>query len=96
VTDQLGFTARADTNYVGNRTDETYSINTVPSYQLTNLRSGIEGKNWSAVLFINNIADKRALLNNVTEAAENLATYNRVAVSQPRTAGIDLNYRFGR
>jgi hypothetical protein len=26
--------------------------------------------------------------------AENLANYNRIAVSQPLTAGIDLNYRF--
>jgi iron complex outermembrane recepter protein len=96
LTDQLAFTARADTNYVGSRTDETYSINTLSSYQLTNLRSGIQGRNWSAVLFLNNVADKRALLNNVTQAANNLATFNRVAVNQPRTVGIDLNYRFGR
>jgi hypothetical protein len=34
------------------------------------------------------------LLNNIPEAAANLATYNRVAINQPRTAGIDLNYKF--
>jgi iron complex outermembrane recepter protein len=96
LTDQLTFTARADNTYVGSRTDETYSINTLPSYDLTNARAGVEGGNWSAVLFVNNLADKRALLNNVTQDAVNLATYNRVAVSQPRTVGIDLNYRFGR
>jgi hypothetical protein len=96
LTDALAATARADTTYVGSRTDETYSINTLPSYQLTNLRAGFEGARWSAALFVNNVADKRALLNNITQDAVNLPTYNRVAVSQPRTAGIDLNYRFGK
>ena len=43
---------------------------------------------------MNNVADKRALLNNITQDAENLPTFNRIAVSQPRTAGIDLNYKF--
>jgi hypothetical protein len=45
-------------------------------------------------LFANNIADKRALLSHVTQDALNLATFDRIAVSQPRTIGIDLNYRF--
>jgi iron complex outermembrane recepter protein len=96
LTDRLGFMARADNTYVGSRTDETYSINTLPSYDLTNVRAGVEADSWSAVLFINNVADQRALLSNITQDAVNLADYNRVAVSQPRTFGIDLNYRFGR
>ena len=45
---------------------------------------------------MNNVADKRVLLNNIVQDAVNLPTFNRVAVSQPRTAGIDLNYKFGR
>jgi iron complex outermembrane recepter protein len=96
MTDQLALTARADNTYVGSRTDETFSINQLSSYDLTNVRAGVDGGRWSAVLFVNNIADKRVLLNNITQDAVNLSTYNRVAVSQPRTAGIDLNYRFGR
>ena len=96
LTDRLAFTARADNTYVGSRTDETFAINTLPSYDLTNARAGIEGDNWSAVLFVNNVADKRALLNDVTQDAVNIPTYNRIAVSQPRTAGIDISYRFGR
>jgi hypothetical protein len=58
------------------------------------VRAGIEANRWSAVLFINNLADKRALINNVTQDAANLADYNRIAVNQPRTAGIDLNFKF--
>ena len=96
LTDQLAFTARADTTYVGSRADETLAVNELPSYDLTNIRAGIDGGRWSAVLFVNNVADKRALLNNITQDAVNLPTYNRVAVSQPRTTGIDLNYRFGK
>ena len=96
LTNGLTFTMRADNTYVGSRTDETFSINTLPPYDLTNVRVGVEGGRWSAVLFVNNLADKRALLNNITQDAVNLATYNRVAVSQPRTVGLDFNYRFGR
>jgi outer membrane receptor for monomeric catechols len=95
LTDQLALTARADNTYTGSRTDETFSINQLPSYDLTNLRAGLDAGHWSAILFVNNVADKRALLNNITQAAVNLPTFNRVAVSQPRTTGIDLSYRFG-
>ena len=95
LTEELALTARAESTYVGSRTDATYAINTLPSYDLTNVRVGIDERRWSAVLFVNNVADKRAILNNITQAAVNLADYNRAAVNQPRTAGIDLNYRFG-
>jgi iron complex outermembrane receptor protein len=81
LTDRLAFTARADNTYVGSRTDETYSTNILPSYDLTNLRTGVEGARWSAVLFVNNISDQRALLSTVTEDAANNATFNRIAVS---------------
>jgi iron complex outermembrane receptor protein len=96
LTDQLALTARVDNTYTGSRTDETYSINQLPSYDLTNVRGGVDGGRWSAVLFVNNLVDKRALLNNITQDAVNLPTYNRVAISQPRTVGIDMNYKFGR
>jgi iron complex outermembrane recepter protein len=94
LNDQLAFTARGESTYTGARTDATFYINNLPSYDLTNLRAGVDGRSWSAVLFVNNVADKRALLNNITQDANNLADFNRVAVSQPRTAGIDLNYKF--
>ncbi len=94
LSDDLALTARAESTYTGSRTDATYYVNTLPSYQLTNLRAGVESGRWSAVLFVDNLADKRALLNNVTQDASNVADWNRIAVNQPRTAGIDLNVRF--
>jgi iron complex outermembrane receptor protein len=96
LADQLALIARADNTYVGSRTDATFAINQLPSYDLANIRAGIDAGRWSAVLFVNNVADKRVLLNNIVQDAVNLPTFNRVAVSQPRTAGIDLNYKFGR
>jgi outer membrane receptor protein involved in Fe transport len=94
LSDELAVTARAESTYTGSRTDATYYVNTLPSYQLTNIRAGIENGRWSAVLFVDNVADKRALLNNVTQDATNVADWNRIAVNQPRTAGIDLNVKF--
>ena len=32
----------------------------------------------------------------ITQDAENLPAYNRIAVNQSLTAGIDVNYRFGK
>jgi iron complex outermembrane recepter protein len=95
LNDQFALTARIDTNYVGSHTDVSYLVNTLPSYQLTNIRAGLEAKQWSAVLFVNNVANKRALLSDINIDAINLADYNRVTINQPLTAGIDLNYRFG-
>jgi outer membrane receptor protein involved in Fe transport len=94
LNDQYALTARVDTSYVGVRTDTSYGINTLPSYQLTNIRAGVDAGHWSAVMFVNNVADKHAHLSDINIDAENLADYNRIAVSQPLTGGIDLNYRF--
>jgi len=92
----LTLMARADNTYVASRTDETYSVNTLSGYDLANVRMGVESDRWSVALFVNNVADKRALLNDITQDATNLPTFNRVALNQPRTAGIDFNYRFGK
>jgi iron complex outermembrane receptor protein len=96
ITDQLGFTSRVENNYVGSRIDATYSINTLPAYDLTSVRFGVEGNGWTAVLFSNNVFNKRALLSNTTQININIPTFNRIAVEQPLTVGIDLSYRFSK
>jgi outer membrane receptor protein involved in Fe transport len=92
----LALRARIDNAYVGSRTDATYAINTLHSYDLTNIRVGLEGNRWSAMLFANNLLNKRVLLDNISLYAINLPTFNRVAVSQPLTVGVDLTYQVGR
>jgi iron complex outermembrane recepter protein len=96
MSSQFAFTARIENDYVGARTDATYAINQLPSYDLTQIRVGVEGDRWSAVLFANNVLNKQTILNNVQQISINLPTYNRATVSQPLTVGIDLNYHFGR
>jgi iron complex outermembrane receptor protein len=91
----LSFTARIENNYVGTRTDVSYAVNHLPSYDLTNLRAGVEGSRWAATLFAKNLLNKTILLNNITLLAVTLPTYNRSVESQPLTIGIDLTYRFG-
>lgn len=94
LTDEFALTARGDITYVGSRTDTSYVINTLPSYQIANIRGGIEGKKWSAVLFVNNVTNKRAFISDINQDAINLPEYNRITVSQPLTGGIDFNIRY--
>jgi iron complex outermembrane recepter protein len=95
VTDQLGFVARVDNVYVGSRVDVTAQPNLLPSYDLTNLRAGVEGDRWSTLLFVNNVANKTAYYSNSPAINVNVATFNRTSVSQPLTFGIDVTYHFG-
>ena len=94
LTEEFALTARADITYVGIRTDTSYQINTLPSYQIANIRGGIEAKKWSAVLFVNNVGNKRALISDIVQDAENLPDYNRITINQPLTAGIDLSIKY--
>ena len=96
LSNQLTFTALLENDYVGTRTDATYATNHLPSYDLTNLRAGIERGRWKAVVFANNLLNTRALLSNSPQLSVYIPTFDRVAVSQPLTVGIDLSYHFGR
>jgi hypothetical protein len=95
ITDELALIARIDNHYVGSRIDTTAQANYLPAYDLTNVRAGLEGHDWSAVLFVNNVTDRLALLTNSPAITLNVPTFNRTAVEQPLTFGIDLSYRFG-
>jgi iron complex outermembrane receptor protein len=96
ITDGLAFIGRVENNYVGSRIDTTAQANFLPSYDLTNIRAGVEGSNWTAVLFANNVTNRLALLTNSPAINVNVSTFNRTAVEQPLTFGIDLSYRMGR
>jgi iron complex outermembrane recepter protein len=95
ITDSLSFVGRIDNDYIGSRIDTTSQANYLPPYDLTNVRAGIEGEHWKAALFATNVTNRLALLTNVPAINVNIPTFNRTAVEQPLTIGIDLNYRFG-
>jgi len=99
---RFDLTARIDDTYVGNRVGlGTYEgvVNAtqapLPAYNLVNLRLTLAADTgWSAALFVNNVTDKHAYLENVAQLGLPNAAYNRVATNQPLTAGLDVNVKF--
>ena len=87
---------RLDNSYVSGHYDATAQINHLPSYDLTNLRVGVEADRWSAALFAKNLFNKAAQFSDVPAINVSVPQFNRIAVSQPLTIGVDFNYHFGK
>ena len=95
INSQYDFTARVSNSYVGPQTDISYGYHHLDPYNFINMRFGAVGSQWSGYLLVNNLLDKRAALGiNTTSVAWLTPSTTRVATNQPRTIGIDLNYRF--
>jgi outer membrane receptor protein involved in Fe transport len=102
LTDKYQFTARVDNTYVASRLDLTFppgfgtgELTSLPSYDLTNIRAGIHsGAGWGVALFANNLFNKQAYLENMTQLTLANASFNRVITNQPLTIGADLTYAF--
>ena len=86
--------AQVTNSYVSSMHDLTYTLNTIPSRDTTGFRAGVEGHAWSAVLFIDNVLNKRQVLSAINLLAPFGPTYNRLATNQPLTMGIDASFRF--
>ena len=77
----------------GPLTQSTFTFNPLlPAYQLVNLRFGVSHDRWEASLFVNNIADERALL----ALDQERGTRARVGylTNQPRTVGVNLRFAY--
>jgi outer membrane receptor protein involved in Fe transport len=85
---------RVTNSYVGSQQDITYARNTLPSYDLVDLRTGLAAKKWSAYLFVSNVTGTRALLSDTGALSANVSIFNRITTNQPRTYGVDLSYKF--
>ncbi len=91
-----------ENTYVASRLDLTFppgfgtgELTSLPSYDLTNIRAGIHSSaGWGAYLFANNVFNKQASLENMTELTLTNASFNRVVTNQPLTIGADLTYTF--
>jgi iron complex outermembrane receptor protein len=90
----LNLVARLNNSFVDSIQDITFGRNTLPSYDLVNSRLGVEADHWSAMLFVDNLTNRQALLSDTGALSANVSIFNRVATNQPRTVGVDLNYRF--
>jgi iron complex outermembrane recepter protein len=51
---------------------------------------------WAAMLFVDNIGNKQALLDDVLQYNIDVPTFQRGTVTQPRTIGADFSYHFGK
>ncbi|MDB5455665.1 MAG: TonB-dependent receptor plug [Caulobacter sp.] len=94
ITDAFNGLVRADYAYVGESASQfrpTYVYyEKQGDYGYANLRAGIEGTDWGAYAFVNNLFDEIGLMS-VTSALNN----KQSAVSlSPRTAGLSLRKRF--
>jgi iron complex outermembrane receptor protein len=102
LTEKYQFTARVENTYVASRLDLTFppgfgtgKLTSLPSYDLTNIRAGIHSDaGWGAALFANNLFNKQAYLENMTQLTLTNASFNRVITNQPLTIGVDLTYTF--
>jgi iron complex outermembrane recepter protein len=89
-------TGRAAYAFVGSSYDVAYYFGyKLPSYSLVNARVGLGRGNWDAALFVDNLTNKVALISaNNTSFQFNIPQVVRYSTNQPRTAGIQLNYKF--
>jgi iron complex outermembrane receptor protein len=103
LSDKYSFTGRVETSYTGSRYSLAFPVPyqvigayvQLPGYSLTNIRAGIQSTDhWSATLFVNNVTNKHAELENLYLENEPSAAYNRIITNQPLTAGVDLTYRY--
>jgi iron complex outermembrane recepter protein len=105
ITSSVSLVGTLEGDYVGSRTDAPYGetitlLNVdsylvhLPAYGLVNLHFGPAGDNWNASLFIDNLTNKEALLDPQPQIDLQMAAYARYLVNQPRTIGLDVNYKF--
>lgn len=69
----------------------TNPTRTQHSYNILNLRAGLEGEKWTATFFIDNVTNKHAQL-----FYNDRWVQTRQSLNQPRTFGINFRRNFGR
>jgi outer membrane receptor protein involved in Fe transport len=89
-------TGRAAYQFVGPSYDVAYYFGyRLPSYSLINARLGLARASWSADLFVDNLTNKVALMTaNNTSFQFNIPQLVRYSTNQPRTIGVQANYKF--
>ena len=89
-------TVRVSDTYTGYATDEAYYFGVhLPPYAIAAARLALAHGAWDASLFVDNLTNKTALLTaNNTQFQLNIPQLTRYTVNQPRTTGVQLEYRF--
>jgi iron complex outermembrane recepter protein len=95
ITDQMNGFLNLSVSTVGPERDQSGYPQILPPYTLTNARAGISSGPWSAYLFGTNLTNRVAELSiNNTNFAWTTFAITRVSTNQPRTIGLDFQYKF--
>jgi iron complex outermembrane recepter protein len=95
INDRLVGVFHLSSSTIGPIEDQAYYRETLPSHTLVDLRTGVTGGSWAAYLTGTNLTNKLAALTiDNTVFAWQQTTITRVSTNQPRTIGVDLQYRF--
>jgi iron complex outermembrane receptor protein len=87
--------ARVSSSLVGPIQDQAYYRETLPSHNTVDLRAGVFNPRWGAYLVCTNLTNKLAALTiDNTVFAWQQPTITRVSTNQPRTIGVDFNFKF--
>lgn len=104
IKDGVRGVVRGDVQYVG-RTQRFYAHDSRVSapadlfeaygdYAMVNLRGGLQWPDFSAMLFIDNVADRRAVLFRGLQGTSVTGSRDDVFVAQPRTIGVEVTKSF--
>jgi outer membrane receptor protein involved in Fe transport len=95
LTDKLNGLFNVSSSLVGPVRDQAAYPQILPRYNLVDMRAGISSGPWAAYLFGTNLTNKVAELtiNNTVFAWQTYAI-TRVSTNQPRTIGLDFQYKF--
>jgi outer membrane receptor protein involved in Fe transport len=96
VVSNYQLTASVSDSYTGSSHDVAYFFDyNLPSYSIANARVNLAHDNWSANLFVDNLSNKVALMTaNNTSFQFNIPQLVRYSTNQPRTVGMQVNYKF--
>lgn len=67
----------------------------MPSYNIGDLKFGVNGDAWSVQLFVNNLTDERAILYDNSYDADYFFGHGRQTINRPREYGVRYIHRFG-
>jgi iron complex outermembrane recepter protein len=95
ITDTMNGLFNISSSLVGPVRDQAAYPQILPSYNLVDARAGISSGPWGAYVFGTNLTNKQAALtiNNTVFAWQTYAI-TRVSTNQPRTIGLDFQYKF--
>jgi iron complex outermembrane receptor protein len=94
ISPRLKMFAGVSNSYVSSTNELTYSLDYIPSRDITNARLGIDAGKWTVALFANNVFNQLKPIEYENLMALTGPPYDRISVNQPLTAGVDFNVSF--